>query len=473
MTSRPQSNFLSLPPELIENITKQVALKRDLAGLRMACKTLDKPVANELFKFVYLSPAEKDLGTWNSISEHDVIRRIARHVVVHTQADVEDHGGFFSGERERDEIGKNFKTALAALSRYPNLDSVEIGFTPECKGRDVEYWEEEPAEDIARRVYMLKLIFKAIKDRAADAKNKTIRKLTITNLQNCPIPEFTSSELFRDVMSQLEELHISLVQEYNEHGPDHDYTKIELQTFPTHFLGDWLKPISNNLKALSIYHKNENWGPFPGEPWLSIPDLASSDHSLLLGHFDFSGIEFSKLETLALGYYTLAHDSDLDWIAGIKSLRKLVLHNCMIASYIRIDSDNMTTWKIPTQDWDPMPGDHGDRTFKYGGRWSTYLDRIADGLPNLVDFRFDQGGGWRDNPYGVGERAGCGVRIYPKRYVVFDNGILPTHWPEAEEDGELYTWLEGEDGFPNLHEQCMEEDQKSLDRLLEKTRSRL
>lgn len=177
-----------------------------------------------------------------------------------------------------------------------------------------------------------------------------------------------------------------------------------------------------------------------------------------------------------MGYYTLAHDSDLDWIVGIKSLRKLVLHNCMIASYIRILDGNMTAWKPPKQDWISMPSEEGDSDddsiFKYEGRWSSYLDRIADGLPNLVDLRFDQGGGFGLPPYGVGERDNCGVRIYPKRYVVFDNGILPTHWPEAEDDGELYTWLEEEDGFPNLHEQCMEEDQKSLDRLLEKTRSR-
>jgi hypothetical protein len=166
----------------------------------------------------------------------------------------------------------------------------------------------------------------------------------------------------------------------------------------------------------------------------------------------------------------------LDWIVGIKSLRKLVLHNCMIASYIRILDGNMAAWKPLKQDWIPMPSEDGDADddgiFKFEGRWSSYLDRIADGLPNLNDFRFDQGGQFHDTPYGVGERDVCDVRIFPKRYVVFDNGILPTHWTEAEDDGELYTWLEDEDGFPNLHEQCMEEDQKSLDRLLEKTRSK-
>lgn len=229
--------------------------------MRMACKTLDKPAAKELFKFVYISPSEKDVGTWNSISEHDVIRHIPRHAIIHTQPDVEDGSGW-GGGREREEIGEDFDNAIAALSKYPNLDSVEISFTPECSGQEREYWKEDVAENPSQREDMLRLIFQAIKDRAANDKNRTIRKLTIKNLQNCPIPEFTSSELFRNVMGQLDELHISLTQEYNEHGPDGDYLKVELQTFPAHLCADWLKPVSANLKALSIYHRNENWGKF-------------------------------------------------------------------------------------------------------------------------------------------------------------------------------------------------------------------
>jgi hypothetical protein len=129
------------------------------------------------------------------------------------------------------EVGEDFEGALATLSMFPDLDSVEIGFTPECIGVDKAYYQEV-AKDISQRAELLKLIFQAIKDRAADEKNRTIRKLTVINLQNCLIPGFTASDLFRDVMSQLEELHISITHEYNEHGPDDDSNKIELQTFP-------------------------------------------------------------------------------------------------------------------------------------------------------------------------------------------------------------------------------------------------
>ncbi|KAF1922682.1 uncharacterized protein M421DRAFT_426609 [Didymella exigua CBS 183.55] len=453
MSSRPPAEFLTLPPELIEDVAKRISDRRSLSSMRMTCKALDQPASKELFKSVYISPAGEDVSTWNSISEHNVIRHIPRHVLIRTHSEEEDDRSSWNGDIEREETGSDLENAIAALSKFPNLESLQISFTEECKGRAKESWEDDPAESASQREDMLRLVFQAIKARAVDKENRTIRNLTLENLQNCPVPEFTSSELFRDVMGQLDELHVSLTQEYNEHGPDHDYTKVELRTFPAHFCADWLKPISSKLKALSIYHHNENWGPFPG-------------------YFDPSGIEFPKLETLALGYYTLAHDADLDWIVAIKSLRRLVLHNCMIASYVRISSANMAEWKMPTQDWIAMPSEYDDSEFKYDGTWSSYLDRIADGLPSLVDFRFDQGGLYHDKPYSVVRRGDCDVRIFPKRYVVFDNGILPTHWPEAESDGELYTWLEDEDGFPNLHETHLEEDQESLDRLLEKTRSR-
>lgn len=186
MSSQTQSDFLTLPPELIENIAKQIDRKRDLAAMRMTCKTLDKPAANELYKSVYLSPAQDVIDAWNSISKHDTICRIPRHAVIHTQSNIEDHDAF-SDDGERDEIGKDFKSALSALSIYPNLDSIELGFTPECKGHDIEVWEEEPVDSIYQRVYMLKLICKAIVGREANPENRTVRRLKIKNLQNCPV----------------------------------------------------------------------------------------------------------------------------------------------------------------------------------------------------------------------------------------------------------------------------------------------
>lgn len=448
----PGPRLLSLAPEVVETVIKQVEKRRDLSNTQLVGEGLDKHAVNELFKDVFVSPLKKHMSTWNSISLDDKIRHIPRHAIIHTQSNIKETSN--GGERRGEEVGDDFEDALAALSRFPSLDSVEIGFTPECVGDRPTSWFEEVVEGPSRRKDTLTLIFQAIKDRAETQDIMTIRKLTIINLQNCPIPDFTSSDLFRQVMSQLEELHISITQEYNQYGPDRDWTRPELQTFPAHLCSEWLQPVSGNLRALSLYHGTDNWGPFPG-------------------YFDPSGISFPKLETLALGYYTLAHDSDLDWILAIKSLRKLVLHNCMIASWMRIDSTHMEEWKVRTHDWTRLPNeydDSGSESFAYGGKWSQSLDRIAGGLPNLTDFRFDQPSPYArkgEPQYGLAHRDSCGVRISPLRYVSFDDGMCPTPFIEAEDDGFLESWLD--DGFPtNVHQENLEQDQKSLDRLMDR-----
>jgi hypothetical protein len=115
--------------------------------------------------------------------------------------------------------------------------------------------------------------------------------------------------------------------------------------------------------------------------------------------------------------------------------------------------------------------------WEYNGKWSTVLDRLAAELPNLTDLRFDSGSSYScsEEKYGLNNREACGTRVFPKRYVCFDNGILPTHWPEAEDDGEMELWFleesEGEETI-NLHERYLEEDQRSLDALLEKIGAR-
>ncbi|ROW11804.1 hypothetical protein VPNG_05032 [Cytospora leucostoma] len=444
-------DLLGLAPEIVQHIIKQ-APKEDLKNIRLANKELDKNAVRELFSDVFLSPDEEQINTWASIGQHDTIRRFPRHAVIHTQPDIETLG---EGDyREIIEPAEEFEDAVAALARFPNVDSLEIGFTAECIGvRDDLSWWEDGVEEVDARKDMLRLIFQAVKDRAADKDNRTIRKLTIVNLQNCPIPDFTRSDLFRDVMGQLEELHLQITQEYNRAGPDHDYTRVELQTFPGHLISDWLEPVSGNLKALSIGSAGENWGPFPG-------------------HFRPSGLSFPKLKTLALVYHTLAHDDDLNWITGIKSLETLLLTNCMIASRIRIDTENVDEWKVCTDDWQALteeqcrsPWPH----FAYHGKWSDVFRRISSELPNLVHFRFHGGSQYR--PWDEDNEGGrLGVRVLPQRYVVFDNGILPTHWTEAEEDGGIHHWTK--EPFPNFHKQRLEEDQKSLDELLRECRRR-
>lgn len=449
-------NLLGLAPEIIQNIIKY-ASKKDLQNIRLVNKQLDEHAVRELFREVFLSPSEEHMATYTSISEHDTLRRLPRSAVIWSQPDINMDGAGHA-DRDAEDRGEEYEDAIAALARFPNIDSLEIGFTPTCVGERETSWYEDVEETSAVRKEVLGWIFQAVRDRAAaDPTSRAIRSLTIVNLQNCPIPDFTRSDLFRDVVAGLEELHLEVTQEYSEPGPDHDYTRAELRTFPTHLVSDWLRPASASLKALSIYSRTDNWGPFPG-------------------YFRPAGLSFPKLETLSLGYYTLAHDDDLDWLLEIKSLRRLVLHSCMVLTRARFQPENMDEWGPRTAGWGDVPeGLDGDDLqwpqFAYGGTWAEFFGRVAGALPGLVDFRFDTESRWgRKSRYGVRHRHSCGARVFPQRYLVFDNGILPTHWPEAKEDGSIYSWTKVP--FPNFHVERREEDQRGLDELLEACRRR-
>jgi hypothetical protein len=130
--------LLRLAPELVENIVKQLNDKRDLSNVRLTCKLLEKHAAKELFKSIYISLSEEHMASWNSISQDNAIRRIPRHAIIHTHLDIEDHGLGVTRERlevdEGDEDAPSFEDALVALSKFPNLSSIEIAFTPEYVG---------------------------------------------------------------------------------------------------------------------------------------------------------------------------------------------------------------------------------------------------------------------------------------------------------------------------------------------------
>ncbi|KAK3332698.1 hypothetical protein B0T19DRAFT_353718 [Cercophora scortea] len=446
----------NLAPEIIDNIIHQVPEPGDLKSIRLVSKDLDAHARRKLFREVFLKPIDATISRWNSTADQPALSQVPRLAVIHTRENVED-------EQDRSEYprpGEAFRAALAALSKFPKVDSLELTFTPECHGP--ESFLDVP-EDHWQRLEILEWVFQAIKDRMDVPGTSKIRSLTLRNLQNFPYDGFPDSELFSSVMQQLEELHVGLIQEYNEHGPDGDYDEDELLTFPPHFCSKWLQPIAPNLKALSVYSKVDNWGCFPG-------------------YFDPSAIVFPKLETLSLGYYTIAHDDDLDWLLNnCKSLTTLVMHNCMIARCMLFDDSNIESWKVSTRDWQVVrrSDEYAHAEYMYNGRWSAFFDKIATALPNLREFRFDYITTWdreTKNVYDVNNRQLGAAKAYAARYVAFNDGILPNRWPEAEVDGTIDDWYncitDEAVGLPNFHMEALEEDQKSLDRLLELCRAR-
>lgn len=483
------SSLLKLPPEILARIIKHAETKHDLMNIRLASKQLAAHSTRELFREVLLTPEDESVESLASIAGDEHMRRMPRRVAIRSQAhaaswDITD-GELFDilGDSEDDSDALR-AVGLPALARLPNADAVEVEFSPACAGEDDSDRWAGFVESLDQRREMLRLTLQAVADRAKvlveqeeeeedGGAGRHVRSLTIINLQNDPDPDIARSESFRGVAGRLEELHLATCQQSIADGPDHDYDQVELLTFPPHLCADWLLPMSSNLRALSLYH-SENWGPFPGR-------------------YDFSDLSFPNLETLSLGQYTIAHDDQLDWVFRQESLKTLILHNCMIVPRMRIWREDQENWKLSKQGWHALPRgvEHGDGStraereaeeceFGYDGRWSRFFDRIGDELPSLVDFRFDFHG-WcgsdaKDIIYSVRNRQGCGARVFPQRYIVFDRGLLPSPWLEADHDGEneswLYDWQGREPMCPNFHEQHLDGDQASLERLLDKCRQR-
>lgn len=442
----PTAGVSSLAPELTRLIMKHTD-REGLKGLRQVSRSWSTFASEELFREIRLYPSETSLAHWNEILGDERIRRLPRHITIQTQEYLDEDDEY------EDELWEEFVDAIASVAKLPNVVSLEICFSSNCLG------ELEPngfrmntvADSIETRHDVLSRTFQAIKSRAAVGENQSIRSLIITNLQNYPVPDFTASEVFHDVMKDLDELHLQIATEQNEHGPDHDYTRVELQTFPRHLCADWLAPVAHNLKALTIGMERENWGPFPG-------------------YFAPSNLQFPNLKTLHLRYYTIAHDDQLDWILAQKSLQTLVLQNCMIASRLRIDPENFQQWRVKTHDWENLSAQEGQDNgwgwlcSKYEGTWATVFDKITQSLPNLVDFKFNYSNTFLRAPLSKSLASNEGDSlVFPERYVVFDNGILPTHWPEADWQGIMHDWGTS---FPNFHKDHLQDDQRRLDALL-------
>jgi hypothetical protein len=144
----------------------------------------------EVFQDVSVSPLEAHVNTWTSIREDKIICQIPRHAIVHTQPSVEclsvrtSRRSYGHNHPEDQLIIEAFKTALNALSKFPNLNSIEIVFTPEFQGDHGDNSWTDVLEDVPLGKQLLTMIFRAITDRALNKDKIPICKLTIINLQN-------------------------------------------------------------------------------------------------------------------------------------------------------------------------------------------------------------------------------------------------------------------------------------------------
>jgi hypothetical protein len=191
-------------------------------------------------------------------------------------------------------------------------------------------------ESSRTRINALKSVFQAIQQRAEENPSfPLVGSLTIKNLQNMPIQEFTDSSLFKTVMKDITELHLHVAVESSWHGPDYDLYQTERVTFEPYLQKSWLEPFAHQLTALSLSF-NECWGTMPG-------------------YFDGRGLIFPRLKALTLGNFVASNHDHFNWVLNQPSLTSLHLHNCFIASYLSLLDEDLERWRIPLQDCEKLP----------------------------------------------------------------------------------------------------------------------
>ncbi|PIG79070.1 hypothetical protein AARAC_008054 [Aspergillus arachidicola] len=147
----------------------------------------------------------------------------------------------------------------------------------------------------------------------------------------------------------------------------------EIHTFFSALPSFWLKPALQNLEHLTIY-SSHYFGYYP--------------------KLDLRGVHFPRLRTLALGNYTLVHNSQLDWILSHRdTLTELYLDDCAILWVVApFDKDKERTYLDPDS-YTTHPGLVGHGYATYDKRWHHYFKTLQE-LSHLRHFRYGHSEYW-------------------------------------------------------------------------------
>ncbi|KAF9893541.1 hypothetical protein FE257_010853 [Aspergillus nanangensis] len=393
--------------ELFEHRNPHLDESRDnvqhICTARLVCREWNSLAAVHLFRSIILAYTDEEFKCWNGILDSPTrVINHARNVFIRT-APLDDHPEGIWNAWEED-VYNALLNATGRIAELENIDSLHLRFSRHCAGSEDEYPRDDVVETIALRQQMLDSVFKAMQQRYGNSgrSGRPIHSLTIENLQNLPLPEFTSSSLFKEVTEHVNHLHLMVAEEDNEAGPDWDMYKVERREFEPSLHRQWLQPLSDHLVSLTLYFRT-CWGSIPG-------------------YFDGEGLIFPKLKTLNLGNFVIGHHRQFDWVLNQPSLTSLRLDKCSIVSHISISRENVDDWHVRTHDWDEYPEGsfgiyEGYMMYGFPGTWETIFDDIRTSLPNLTDFRFQNDDYSLVFPVRL-ELLSC--ELSKKRYIGFD-----------------------------------------------------
>ncbi|KAF6828719.1 F-box domain-containing protein, partial [Colletotrichum plurivorum] len=380
--------------------------------------------------FGHLNDGDDAFKSWNRNLDTWAIRNVVQHVVIQSSPSKR-------GRRHEEGYYQRFCHAIDRIGELSNLGAVHVLFGTRCRGLDAVGNDDDDFEPIETRLGTLNAVLKAISERAAAGGDDIakVRALTLEYLQNLAVDGLWTSDL-----------HLYVVEEWREYGPDHDAYSEERWKFEPHLQTEILPQFAANLTTLTLGF-DEYWGTMPG-------------------YFDGRGLVFPCLRTLNLIQFVISHHDHFDWVLAQTSLQTLRLGKCHIASHISCTKD--------------IAKDDDDQVFIFSGTWGTVFDRIRESLTNLVDFRFAYSAD--DSTFNSPNKIG--TNLSPNRYIVFWEGMCPSPWMEANSsDGDVEfgncdptpvpsDGEEDPDVFVNRGKEVEEDDDRAFQALLGAVRVR-
>jgi hypothetical protein len=444
LTAKYTIKMLQLPVELRRLCLESLEHERaDLKNLRLINKELGVLASEILFRKVILNNTEESAEKFGGLLR-SLLNPLVHNVEINTSESPKIGGGGDS-EGEAD-ISESFLEVMRLIHEFLRLEEVELKFAEGVAAADTGGWDRDVAETISFRTRIFEDLLPALR------KADNVGNLTIKNLQDYHDEGIFKCEDFIAVRDQLTRLHLQIATEYDEASPEESIRKPALHTgFGQDLPNIWLKSTSNQLTHLTLYGTECYWGIYPFVDFRDIPT-------------------FSRLKSLCLGNFTIAHNWQINWIVSHSAtLEELIMDDCCIVPILRMKT---TMAKTNFPDLAPSKLNHGRfRITVYWKeiflRWHMVLDRFRTELQKLSHFVMGHGN-WEDHR-AFEERYELLSGIPKGRYAFFDWGIGPSQWivggSTYNETG--YTFNHGRQERQYIEfPKCHEEDHKALMSLL-------
>ncbi|KAF1954577.1 hypothetical protein CC80DRAFT_475821 [Byssothecium circinans] len=405
-----------------------------LKALRLVCRTASAIAVVQLFHTITLRFTDGSATRLKQILADDKLRPLVKKVIL------DGERGRQEAQEEWEEEGVTrqefaWSLAIATIAGFPSLREIELQFDDE-RHSDWDRWLDDLDARIKYREDYMKLTFTALQSA------KLVDSLTIFHLLDascrCPGPQFRDGE---GKIANPDRLTLMIAITWDDAAPEANLEQAAVQECFNQGLENlWLKPTQLQLTHLTLY-ADIYWGIYPFS--------------------DLRGLCFPKLQSLALGNFSIAHGWQIDWITSHgQTLEELILDDCPIVYALQLG------------DYDARDNDWEEDSIKLVEmRWSNVFPLFQQRLKRLRHFGVGHGP-WANDKM-VECRCDLPASIEPSRYVSYEHGQGPTPWIESDiKYGRKQ--IEFTDGITVLAvvevPDCEDEDQAALDALLHAVR---